>query len=144
MDSVFGHEFIEFPISSLEEIPEIIEKIKGLGITYVFGGSATFSQAQKAGLTGYLLETGKNTVAFAMKQAEEIVAAKSELTEKGLVAKYHFNHIVTQSHCMKDVIIQAEKFAAVDSTILITGETGTGKELFAQSIHNAVPDLLWL
>lgn len=137
MDSVFGHEFIEFPISSLEEIPEIIEKIKGLGITYVFGGSATFSQAQKAGLTGYLLETGKNTVAFAMKQAEEIVAAKSELTEKGLVAKYHFNHIVTQSHCMKDVIIQAEKFAAVDSTILITGETGTGKELFAQSIHNA-------
>ena len=37
---------------------------------------------------------------------------------------------------MKKMIAKAKKFAQSDYTILITGETGTGKEILAQSIHN--------
>jgi propionate catabolism operon transcriptional regulator len=38
---------------------------------------------------------------------------------------------------MKSLIADANKYSQVDSSVLIVGETGTGKELFAQSIHNA-------
>lgn len=64
---------------------------------------------------------------------------RRELYHKGLVARYHFEDIVHKSRIMEDVIGQARKYAHLDSTVLILGETGTGKELFAQSIHNESP-----
>ena len=59
--------------------------------------------------------------------------------EKGLRAKYHFEDIVHESKIIDDTISLAKKYAASDSNIIIVGETGTGKELFAQSIHNESP-----
>jgi PAS domain S-box-containing protein len=56
---------------------------------------------------------------------------------KGHIAKTHFNHIIGKSKAIRQVKMRAREFAQVDSTVLILGETGTGKELFAQSIHNA-------
>lgn len=56
---------------------------------------------------------------------------------RGLVAKYTFRDIIASSGKMRDTIARARAFATVDSPILIEGETGTGKELFAQSIHNS-------
>ncbi|MDK2836382.1 MAG: hypothetical protein PWP21_1159 [Thermosediminibacterales bacterium] len=61
---------------------------------------------------------------------------RRETYKKGLVAKYDFSDIVYKSCVMEDKIKQAQKYAALDSTVLILGETGTGKELFAHSIHN--------
>ncbi len=55
---------------------------------------------------------------------------------KGLVARYRFSDIIAKSLCMKSVSEQAKAYASVDSTVLIEGETGTGKEIFAQSMHN--------
>ncbi len=55
---------------------------------------------------------------------------------KGLVAKYYTEDFIYKSKVIKDAINQAAKFAESDSTILITGETGTGKEILAHSIHN--------
>ncbi len=71
----------------------------------------------------------------ALQDSEQKIRVK--LHEKGLVAKYHFKDIIGESQGMKDAVGLAEKFASSDATILIQGETGTGKELFAQSIHNA-------
>ena len=62
---------------------------------------------------------------------------RKKLHEKGLVAKYHFSDIVHRSRIIKETIEIARRYALLSSNILITGETGTGKELFAQSIHNA-------
>lgn len=61
---------------------------------------------------------------------------RKRLSEKGLVARYTFNDIIHKSQVMDDVISLAKKYAAVSSNILIVGETGTGKELLAQGIHN--------
>ncbi len=54
----------------------------------------------------------------------------------GHFAKKTFNDIIGSSDEITQVIRQASKYAKSDSTVLILGETGTGKEVFAQSIHN--------
>ncbi|MFT9493734.1 sigma 54-interacting transcriptional regulator [Anaerosolibacter sp.] len=61
---------------------------------------------------------------------------RSEIYQKGLVAKYTLDHYIGQSEYVKKLIAKAKKYAASDSTILIHGESGTGKEILAQGIHN--------
>jgi len=61
---------------------------------------------------------------------------REKLYAKGFVAKYTIDHIVGKSSVIKQLLYKAEKYAKTDATILIQGETGTGKEMFAQSIHN--------
>ena len=74
------------------------------------------------------------------QEAQAITNAESRLRdrlrERGHLAKYHFADILGDSRAIRAAIHQARRFAQVDSSILLMGETGTGKELFAQSIHN--------
>lgn len=51
------------------------------------------------------------------------------------IKKYTFNDIVGNSKVIREVIYMAKKASNTNSNVLIYGETGTGKELFAQSIH---------
>lgn len=62
---------------------------------------------------------------------------RRKLSERGLQAKYHFGDIIHQSHVIDQTIETARRYAASDSNVIIVGETGTGKELFAQSMHNS-------
>ncbi|UCF92954.1 MAG: sigma 54-interacting transcriptional regulator [Desulfobacterales bacterium] len=55
---------------------------------------------------------------------------------RGLVAKYCLEDLIHQSPLIEKVIRRSKRFAESDSTVLITGETGTGKEILAQGIHN--------
>lgn len=57
--------------------------------------------------------------------------------QKGLYAKFTFADIVGQSEAMKKMIAKAKTYSQYDSNLLIYGETGTGKEVLAQSIHNS-------
>ena len=61
------------------------------------------------------------------------------LHEKGLIAKYCFADILGTSPSLTSAVEIARSYASARATVLITGETGTGKELFAQSIHAASP-----
>ena len=61
---------------------------------------------------------------------------RQKMSEKGLTARYTFQDIIHESQIMDQVIENARRYAGVSSNVLIVGETGTGKELFAQSIHN--------
>lgn len=56
--------------------------------------------------------------------------------QKGLYAKKNFSDIIHQSEVMKQLLIKSRNYADFDSNLLIYGETGTGKEVLAQSIHN--------
>ncbi len=58
-------------------------------------------------------------------------------TKSVLSARYTFDDIIFVSSPMRTVINQCRQVAKTDSSVMIYGETGTGKELFAQSIHNA-------
>nr|WP_312578983.1 sigma 54-interacting transcriptional regulator [Sedimentibacter sp.] len=64
---------------------------------------------------------------------------KSEQTDKlGNGTSYTFADIVGNSLAMQNTIKEAQTIALLDKSVLIIGETGTGKEMFAQSIHNYV------
>jgi transcriptional regulator with PAS, ATPase and Fis domain len=53
--------------------------------------------------------------------------------------RYSFDEIIGANPLMKEVIVLASKVAKGRSTVLITGDSGTGKELFAQAIHDTSP-----
>ncbi|HDX7187756.1 TPA: sigma 54-interacting transcriptional regulator [Clostridioides difficile] len=61
---------------------------------------------------------------------------RRSLLSKGLSAKYTFDDIIHASEKTKDCIELAKKYACYDTPMIITGESGVGKELFCQSIHN--------
>ncbi|MTI54690.1 sigma-54-dependent Fis family transcriptional regulator [Geosporobacter ferrireducens] len=70
-----------------------------------------------------------------IQESEKSIRRKS--VNKGYLAKYTFNDIKGNSETIHKTIKIAKSYAKISSTILIHGETGTGKELFAQSIHNS-------
>ncbi|WP_368503683.1 sigma-54 interaction domain-containing protein [Alkalihalophilus sp. As8PL] len=51
--------------------------------------------------------------------------------------RYTFGQIIGQSEAITQIIHEAERATRTNSSVLLTGETGTGKEIFAQSIHNS-------
>jgi transcriptional regulator with PAS, ATPase and Fis domain len=62
---------------------------------------------------------------------------RRKLSDKGLSAKYRFDDIIGKSGPLQSTISLAREYATIDSTILIYGRTGTGKEIFAHAIHDA-------
>jgi two-component system NtrC family response regulator len=60
---------------------------------------------------------------------------KVKQLEKRISDKYSFDTIIGKSKGLEQVIDLAQKVSKTDSTVLLTGETGTGKEVFAQAIH---------
>ena len=73
------------------------------------------------------------------RNAANVIKDENEVRRnfaKGLVAKYTIKDLIHSSSAMRDIVKKAMRYASSDSTILINGETGTGKEILAQSIHN--------
>jgi len=66
-------------------------------------------------------------------------AIRKKLVETGFYAKYTFADIHHRSERMASTVEMAKQYSQTDSNIMVMGETGTGKELFAQSIHNSGP-----
>jgi transcriptional regulator with GAF, ATPase, and Fis domain len=58
-----------------------------------------------------------------------------DLLERDLEERREFHHIIGKNHAMQQRYSLIEDLADVPSTVLITGETGTGKELVAQALH---------
>ena len=84
-------------------------------------------------------------VAIAVENAlafQEIAELKNKLTEEKLYledeirTEHNFEEIVGESPVLKALLSQLQTVAPTDSTVLITGETGTGKELIARALHN--------
>jgi len=62
---------------------------------------------------------------------------RREMYFKGYTAKFHFDDIVAHDPITQKTIDLAKRFASTNAAILIHGESGVGKEVFAQSIHSA-------
>jgi formate hydrogenlyase transcriptional activator len=94
------------------------------------------------------LQIVANQVAVAVDNAlafQEIAALKEQLSkekeylEEEARTDYNFGEIVGRSAATRDVLKQVETVAPTSSTVLICGETGTGKELIARAVHDLSP-----
>jgi Nif-specific regulatory protein len=72
------------------------------------------------------------------KEKEEIQELKSYYQEE-MLSEYKFENIIGRSKNMRQIFSMLETVAPSDATILVRGETGTGKELIAAAVHNISP-----
>lgn len=103
-----------------------------------FGNIPDGVKAIKLGAFDYITKGDDNDkiiplVAKAFEKAQ--LQFKVHSLEKLIANKYGFEHVLGQSKAIRHAVALAKKVAATDTTVLLTGETGTGKEVFAQAIH---------
>ncbi|MBP1918965.1 sigma 54-interacting transcriptional regulator [Youngiibacter multivorans] len=84
-----------------------------------------------------------NEAAGAVATFQEIAELQSleqkvrrSLDDNGFTARYHFSDIICQSRAMKECIEIAREYSKYDTPVHVCGESGVGKELFCQSMHN--------
>lgn len=97
-------------------------------------------QAIKNGAFDYITKGDDNNkiIPLLYKAIEKVDLGKRvQQLEKQLGKKYSFESVTGTSKQMMAVIEMARKVAFTDTSVLLTGETGTGKEVFAQAIHQA-------
>ena len=91
------------------------------------------------------IENQKRTEARLLQALDKIQKLQEQVSKENIVLREEidrtsmFEEIVGASPALKAVLARVAKVAPTDSTILITGETGTGKELVARSIHKRSP-----
>jgi PAS domain S-box-containing protein len=91
------------------------------------------------------IENQKRTEARLLQALDEIKKLQNQLSKENIVLREEivrtsmFEEIVGASPALKAVLARIDKVAPTDSIVLITGETGTGKELVARAIHKRSP-----
>lgn len=123
---------------------EVLRAIKNISPkTYVimmtaFGTIDSAVQAMKNGAFDYLTKPFKaEELLIVIRRALEDkgLRKKVEYLTKQVEGRYKFDNIVGKSKTMQDVFEMIKMVSKTDTTVLITGKTGTGKELVARSIH---------
>ncbi len=71
-----------------------------------------------------------------MQREQARLQAQNAYLQEEIRREHHFGEIVGNSPALLQVLQQVDQVAPTDSTVLINGETGTGKELFARAIHD--------
>jgi DNA-binding NtrC family response regulator len=123
------------------EVISRITKLDSRIITIVMTGYGTIDYAvrtMKAGAFDFITKPfGPDTVSLIVKRAIEVLKLKQEnhLLRKAVRDQYRFEHLVGTSAPMRRVLDFVEKVADSESTVLITGDSGTGKELIARMLH---------
>ena len=103
-----------------------------------FGKISDGVRAMKNGAFDYIVKGDDNDkiIPLLYKAIEKSeLQKKIQKLEKRISDKYSFDTIIGKSKALEHVIDLSKKVAKTDSTILLSGETGTGKEVFAQAIH---------
>ena len=74
-----------------------------------------------------------------IEQLKDQLQADYRYLQEEIKLEYDFDQIIGQSNELKYVLFKVQQVASTDATVLILGETGTGKELIARAIHHASP-----
>lgn len=104
-----------------------------------FRAEATLSQFEIQRQTFHTLILRSVDDRLEAERKVQSLMVETEYLREEIKALHNFEEIISQSETMMRVLRDAEQVAATDSTVLILGETGTGKELIARAIHAASP-----
>ncbi len=105
-----------------------------------YGSIANAVDAMKRGAYGYLTKPFDSEVLLLEigKMMENLrLSSEIERLQVLLEGKYSFSNIIAKSKKMQDVLETISRIAKTDSTVLLLGESGTGKDLIAKAIHLA-------
>lgn len=133
-------EIVGMKCADIFPFPELILGV--LGGKYLYDYLIEYKNHYLA-LSGQPIMTGLqiNGAIINIQDSEEIQAVENKIRRhsisKSYSAKYTFKNIIGRSKVIEEAKQYAMMYAGVDSTVMITGDSGVGKELFAQSIHNA-------
>jgi formate hydrogenlyase transcriptional activator len=142
-DDRVGRRFAAAGVKSSCIVP-LISRDRTLGIMGVSSLRENAFTDEDAELLGQLAKQVAIAVenALAFRQIDELKRKLEEeklYLEEEIRTEYNFEEIIGSSSVLKRVLQEVETVAATDSTVLIFGETGTGKELIARAIHNRSP-----
>ena len=127
-------------ISGIDLIPKIkeINPLIEIIVLTAYGTIADGVTAIKRGAFDYITKGDEdNKIIIAADRAMEkaMMSRRIEHLEKRVTEKYSFDNIIGQSLKIREAVNVAKRAAETDVTVLLTGETGVGKEIFAQAIH---------
>ncbi len=121
-------------VTKIKESFPVVEVV----LLTAFGNISDGVQVMKNGAFDYIVKGDDNDkilpLLFKALEKSEL-QRKVVILEKRISDKFSFQTIVGKSKALQQIIELAKKVAVTDSTVLLTGETGTGKEVFAQAIH---------
>jgi two-component system NtrC family response regulator len=128
-------------VELVQEIKKIKPIVEVINLT-AYGTIADGVKAMRNGAFDYITKGDDNDkiiplVYKAMDKAK-LNARVYELEHK-ITRKFSFDSILGSSRAIKDSIALAQRVSATSTTVLLLGETGTGKEVFAQAIHQESP-----
>ena len=126
-------------VDMVQELQQLAPAAKIILLT-AHGNIPDGVQAIKNGAFDYIVKGDDNRkiIPIVSRAMDTIAAEQKKLTvSQHAQALHSFDTIVGRSAILSDVISQARKVAQTDVAVLINGETGTGKEVFAQAIHHA-------
>jgi DNA-binding NtrC family response regulator len=127
-------------ISGIDLVPKIkdINRLIEIIVLTAYGTIADGVTAIKRGAFDYITKGDEdNKIIIAVERAMEKaqMSRRIEHLEKRVTEKYSFDNIIGQSLKIREAVNLAKRAAETDVTVLLTGETGVGKEIFAQAIH---------
>lgn len=126
--------------SGIELIQIVKKNKKNIEIIVVTGVSSidVAIEAVKSGAFQYLMKPFKlEELELFIEKAYEKLGLEKEVSSlrARLIEKYNFNNIIAVSSEMESIFQKIKQIAPTDATVLITGESGVGKELIARAIH---------
>lgn len=128
-------------VELVKEIKKIKPYVEVINLT-AFGTISDGVMAMRNGAFDYITKGDDNDkiIPLVYKAMDKVKLQRRVYDlENKIIKKHSFSGILGQSKAMKEALDLAQKVAATDTTVLLLGETGTGKEVFAQAIHYESP-----
>lgn len=138
----------DIPIIFISALQDVEDRVRGFNVGGVDFISKPFQDSEVLARVRTHLELRSMQLhleALVEKRTAEVVKLKNQIEQeniylrKQIEVKHKHEEIIGNSEPVRNMLSSAEQVAGTESTVLILGETGTGKELLARAIHKLSP-----